>query len=315
MFAWLATQGRFKLVRFDRGGPTEYPWIDIHTQPVAFIQCILLLAGQDLQKLGFDPTIYYNESGVRCIDVIERRPQIFGPQQQVEMTTYEDVTPFSHSRSIRGSGEVGWSGKRKGSPENEPKKVIFDRWVHVDRLPEKEFYRRIKAAGVEGVVHVEIWQPRDTELTTRHIRFGYGNPVALDNGNEFPDLILTRSVTKLYATITAFGSQAELLEVLRDAVLGMCRTFMVFVGTNIFFPVHQDLLKKAEVLHREFDLNTILINDSNDGGRKALLSGFAMAKTVFSETVLPARGLGNDSLVDTDLHVVCFLHLQLKLAL
>ena len=59
--------------------------------------------------------------------------------------------------------------------------------------------------------------------------------------------------------------------------------------------MHQDLLKEADVLHRDLNLNTILIN--KDGRRKALLSGFAMAK---------APGLEHEeSLLDKDYLVVC----------
>jgi len=228
VIGYLLTERRFRLVRLDRSGPMEYPWIDIHTQATVFLKCIVLIAGQDLQKLGFDPKVYYNANGVRCIDVIERRLTIAerssNPQQMPPMVTYEDVRPLHHSRSIRGSGEVGWAGKLKGSPPNEPEKLIVDRWVHVSRLDEKTIGTDIKKAGVEGVVHLEIWQPRDDEITTGKGRFGNGAHVAQDNGDVFPDLIFTRSVTKLYPSITTFDSKLQLLEVLRDAVLGPFRS-------------------------------------------------------------------------------------------
>ena len=208
----------------------EYLWINIHSQPTVFIKCVMLMAGQDLQKLGFDPKVYYNDDGIRCIDVVERKLTIAerasNPQQTPPVVTYEDVRPLYHSRSIRGSGEVGWAGTRKDSPQNEPEKLIVDRWVHSARLDEKTIGANIKKAGVEGVVHLEIWQPRDLEVTTGKGRFGNGAHVAQDNGDAFPDLIFTRSVTKLYPSITAFDSKLQLLEVLRDAVLGQCRALI-----------------------------------------------------------------------------------------
>ena len=213
------TEQRFKLVRFDRSGPEEYPWINIHTQATTFIQCIMLIAGQDLQKLGFDPTIYYNEDGVRCIDVIERKATAVGQLAISENITFENVRPLYHSRSIRGPGEVGWAGKRKGCP-NGPEMLIVDRLVHIDRLGEREIDERIEAAGVEGVVHLEIWQPRNLEITTGKGRFGDGALIAQDNGDEFPNLVLTRVVTKKYPSLTAFASKLQLLEVVRDSVLG-----------------------------------------------------------------------------------------------
>ena len=174
------------------------------------------MAGQDLQKLGFDPEVYYDEDGVRCINVME---QSSNPDQPNRVITYENVRPLYHSRSIRGGGEVGWAGKRKGRP-NDPEMLIVDRWVHIDRLDERTIDGRIKAAAVEGVVHLEIWQPRDLEITTGKGRFGDSAPVVQTNGHEFHNLIFTRVVTKKYPSITAFESKRQLLEVLRDAVLG-----------------------------------------------------------------------------------------------
>lgn len=228
VIAYLLTEDRFKLVIYDRGGVTEYPWINIHTQATTFIQCVMLMAGQDLEKLGFDPTIYYNEHGVRCIDLINAKapaykdsesPSPTGQPLEFGTITFENVRPLYHSRSIRGPGEMGWAGRRQGIP-NALEQLIVDRWVHKDREEEIKVDEKIEAAKVEGVVHIDYYQSRNEQITTNKARFGNRAIVLQTNAEEPHDMIFTRVATALYPPITDFTSPTELLEVIRDAVKG-----------------------------------------------------------------------------------------------
>jgi len=210
--------------------------VNIHAKPVIFIQCICFIIGLDLSKVGFDPSVHYEDNGsqqrIKVLHVEVSTPAHPGSGICAEkLVTYEvaKLQVVSHTRSIRGPGVVVRDAKEPGVNGAEVR--IVDRWVHERREKEVEIYKRAVEAGVKGLVPIKAAQKIDANVSTAAVRCVIDTDFHQNDGQLFPNLVLARVVLEGgYRSITHFKSHMELLEAYRESVKGTVRFFVLFTG-------------------------------------------------------------------------------------
>ena len=220
-------------------------FVDMHAKPVLFIQCICFIIGLDLSKMGFDPSVTYEDDGKRqFIEVLQLEVKVSASAQsgsdageeRLDAKTSEDAETLraetlvtyevtkldavAHARSIRGPGVV----VRDATDANGAEVHIVDKWVHADRAKEVDIYKKAVEKGVEGLVPIKAAQKLDVNVSTAALRQVEDPDFHQNDGKLFPNLVLARLVLGgRYRDITEFESKAELLQVYRDAVQGKVR--------------------------------------------------------------------------------------------
>ena len=220
----------------DHSGLLQYPWVDYHANPENFVKFAYLIAGCNLDHMGFDPSIFYEEAAngtfERFINVttIKPPPLLQGDKAVTEIETpsfHEHkfrITKISHrEQAVRGAGSFWWDAEEVGT-KDVVEVTIKDYWRNLDRQHEAEFLREAERKGVEGVIRLRIaqYEPLDPQekITTANARGLLIEDMRSKDGTPFIDMIHTRIVTERQVPITQFQNGLQLIHALTDALSG-----------------------------------------------------------------------------------------------
>ena len=208
--------------------------VDMHANPVVFIQTICFIVGLDLKKMGFDPSITYEANGKnQCVEVSQVTLSSFaqaGRKGAAKLVTYRVTKLVSHTRSLRGPGTVVRDATELGA-KTLTKVRIMDSWIHEGREKEVEIYQLAIEKGVKGMVPMKAAQQLDPKISTGALRRVLNVVFRQNNEQQFPNLVLSRVLVEGgYRNITHFKTRMQLLEVYRDSVQGTVRFLGLYSG-------------------------------------------------------------------------------------
>ena len=220
----------------DHSGLLQYPWVDYHTNPETFVKFAYLIAGCDLEHMGFDPSIFYKEADSGTFERFIKVTSIKPPPLLKEAEAFtKNKIPLLHERTfqiiklsyreqaVRGSGTFSWDAQEVGATDV-VEVTIKDGWRHSERPHEAQLLLEAEGKGVEGVVRLLMaeYEPDDPEKksSTANARRARPEDMASKDGTPFIDMIHTRIVTERQVPITQFQDHLQLLHALTDAVSG-----------------------------------------------------------------------------------------------
>jgi len=217
----------------DRSGNLESPWINYHQKPQSFIKFACLVGGWNLEKMGFDTSIYYEREGAmlrRYIDVTWMPPSVKSDdadttpaQGRLQVRKYQIIRVSYRETGVFGSGVVCWDAQEVGVANAEPV-TIKDGWRNSARKPEASFLLKAAEKGVTGVTRLLIaqYEPEDPEkkTSTQNARLLAPDAMVSNDGSPFIDMVHTRIVTERQTSIVNFKDRNHFLQAFFGAISG-----------------------------------------------------------------------------------------------
>lgn len=197
-----------QLVYFDRSGAVECLPVDIHEDAVQLVQIIRLLGDPDLTRLGFDPSMYW-ENGQRYVDLTGTRP---GSRKHLTFK-YEVQRVRFQRRPLVQDGMIIWLVKEVGSEERVFMKCIW----HLEGSDERGLLAVAQKRSMEGVSNLRLVERTHPTISISSLR----RDQCLD-GDEQIERSLSRIIIDEYPgpSITKFESGLQMVQALRDAING-----------------------------------------------------------------------------------------------
>jgi len=197
-----------QLFHFDRAGIVQTTPFDIDQNPEIFVLTVALLAGHDVEAAGFDPTVRFDEEGVRYITV----PGLEKDRFRVTGVLYSD-----RNCTIEGRGTVCWDAVDKQSSREV---LIKDAWRYATTTCEGDFLK--KAVGAEGINQLVASHDFDPAvMSTCSFRLDLDNTRFKDCDVEFYHRLFSRVVVeKEGQSIECFQSRLQLLQAFKDGIKG-----------------------------------------------------------------------------------------------
>ncbi|KAA8911919.1 hypothetical protein FN846DRAFT_903986 [Sphaerosporella brunnea] len=260
-----------RVYRFDRSGAVVSTPIDIHKEPLMFVQAMAGFVAMDASAIGFDPSIRWDrvtDSGDTIYDptisFVERHqpdPFIWAGANKYRI----DPSFIVRRYAIATRGTVCWRARPYDAPADSPwQYVVKDQWRAVERSVEGDFLSVI-APGTPGlpeyIWHTDIRVAGHTMDVAGGVRGGlvHGTDrtptthsgLTMTSKNLYrtaPDIRLKNRIkTRLIMSpvgvpLLSFTSYKHLLLALIDAIRG-----------------HQHMYRSHKIVHRDVSLNNILL--------------------------------------------------------
>ena len=112
---------------FDRGGAVQCTPLDIYAHVETLVQIICMLGDPDLSKLGFDPSMYWDD-GQRYVDIKGVAP---GPRKVASVKYEIERVVFQRPQLIE-RGTTCWTVKKV---EGDERVLMKDTWQEEGRDP------------------------------------------------------------------------------------------------------------------------------------------------------------------------------------
>ncbi|TEB22111.1 hypothetical protein FA13DRAFT_1799222 [Coprinellus micaceus] len=228
------------------------PFFDLHQDASLFVQFVIGLTSPNEEDIGLDTSVQWKidkSSGKKVSGTITVNEYNDDTDTSTPKTYDLDMAeqPFLRP-GICGRGTVGWQAT---DPSTGQSVIIKDAWRPASKNSESGYLLETK--GIPGVVEMLGYQDYCAQTA-------YFRPPGF-RGKEFTDRFKLRLVMKKYgASIWFFRSRLQLLQALRDALIG-----------------HRSLFER-EIVHRDVSVFNILLGASGaPEGYRGILIDLDMA--------------------------------------